>query len=128
MLRLDTIIFVGIFYSLMFFLLIWYYFLSQLKLQCPVSGCFCYHYFDLLDYQHNTNPNSPAMVFLNAPLLFLHSSKILPTLPFQILSKLAEILQRIFLQFFGYSVNYEMLLLASYVLYSHTNIRLIYLC
>ena len=59
------------------------------------------------------------MVFLNAPLLFVHSSEILPTLLIQILSKLAEIPQRIFLQFFGYSVNYELLLLASYVLYSH---------
>ena len=68
------------------------------------------------------------MVFLNASLFFLHSSEILPTFFFQILSDLAEILQRIFLQFFGYSVNYELLLLASYVLYFHTEIRLIYLC
>ena len=66
------------------------------------------------------------MFFLNAPLLFLHSSEILPRLLFQILSELAEVLQWIFLQFFGYGVNYELLLQASYVLYSHTNILLIY--
>ena len=30
------------------------------------------------------------------------------------------------LQFLGYSVNYALLLQASYVLYSHTNIPLIY--
>ena len=62
------------------------------------------------------------MFFLNAPSLFLHSFEILPRL----LSELAEILQRMFLQFFRYSVNYELLLKASYVLYSHTNIPLTY--
>ena len=66
------------------------------------------------------------MFFLNAPSLLLHSFEILPRLLFQILSELAEILQRIFLQFFRYSVNYELLLKASYVLYSHTNIPLTY--
>ena len=62
------------------------------------------------------------MFFLNAPSLLLHSFEILPRL----LSELAEILQRMFLQFFRYSVNYELLLKASYVLYSHTNIPLTY--
>ena len=66
------------------------------------------------------------MIFLNAPSLLLHSFEILPRLFFQILSELAEILQRMFLQFFRYSVNYELLLKASYVLYSHTNIPLTY--
>ena len=66
------------------------------------------------------------MIFLNAPLLFLHSSEVFARLLFQILSMLAQILRQTFLQFFGYSVNYELLLLASYVLYSHENIPLIY--
>ena len=61
------------------------------------------------------------MFFVNAPLLFLHSSGF-----FQIFSELAEIPQQIFLKFFGYSVNYDLLLQACYVLYSHTNIPLIY--
>ena len=69
---------------------------------------------------------SPAIFFLNAPLLFLHSSDILPRFHFQILSELAEVLQWKFLQFLGYSVNYALLLQASYVLYSHTNIPVIY--
>ena len=66
------------------------------------------------------------MFFVNAPLLFLHSSGILYRLLFQIFSELAEILQQISLQFFGYSVNYDLLLQTCYVLYSHTNIPLIY--
>ena len=90
--------------------------------------CFCYHYFDHLDYQHNANLNSPVMFFQNAPSLLLNSFQILPRLLFQILSELAEVLQRMFLQFFCYSVNYKLLLKASYVLYSHTNIPLTYQC
>ena len=66
------------------------------------------------------------MFFLNAPPLLLDSFGIIPRLLFQILSELAEVLQRMFLQFFRYSFNYELLLKASYVLYSHTNIPLTY--
>ena len=90
--------------------------------------CFCYDYVDHLDYQHNTNLNSPVMFFLNAPSLILHSFETLPRLLFQILSDFAEVLQRMFFQFFCYSVNYELLLKASFVLYSHTNITLTYEC
>ena len=111
-----------------FFFLIWYYCLSQLKLKSPVSGCFCYHYFDHLDCQNNTNLNSLVLFFLNASLLFSYSSGILPRLFFQILFELAKVCQQIFLHFFGYSVNYELLLQASYVVFCHTNISLFDQC
>ena len=68
------------------------------------------------------------MFFLNAPSLILHSFETLPRLLFQILSDFAEVLQRMFFQFFCYSVNYELLLKASFVLYSNTNITLTYEC
>ena len=109
--------------------LCWYCLVFTVFFQTAMScDCFCYHYFDHFDYQHNINVNSPVMIFLNAPSLLLHSFEILPRLLFQILSELAEILQRMFLQFFCYNVNYELLLKASYVLYSHTNIPLTYQC
>ena len=72
-------------------------------------------------------PQRQVVFFLNAPLLFLHSSKILPRLFFQIFPE-AEVIQQIFLQFFDYGVNFELLLQASCVLYSHTNTLLIYQC
>ena len=72
------------------------------------------------------NLNSSVMFFLNAPSLLLHLFEILPRLLFQILSEFAEVLQRISLQFVRYSVNYELLLKASYVLYSLTIIPLTY--
>ena len=50
--------------------------LGQLKPQCLVFGCYCYNYYDYLQYHQNTNLNSQVVVFPNAPLLFLHSARI----------------------------------------------------
>ena len=86
----------------------------------------CYSYSDFLEYQHNTNLNSQVIVFPNASLLFLHSARDLLILLFRFSLKELKFSNEYSFNFFGYNVNYELLLLASYVLYFQTNISLIF--